>query len=362
MNQKAGYSLLIAAFAAAACSNAASPASSAAAGAAGSTSSAGAGVAQAGQPSSGSGGAPSMGGAPSVGGAGASAVSGAGGAAGSGVAGSAGASGSAGTSSSAGASGSAGSAGASGNSSTCAGLLCDDFEQGMIDPTKWDLKVGAGGTAEVQTVLVAHGKYALHVHALANNNNADDYALLVSKSAPAGLSGTHFGRVNFYITPKPLTSGHTSMVFAGRNGTGAANGPGPFPKLRYMEVSNIGGGWQAGIDLLDVNPLLEKVMYPAGSPQVPTTVWTCLEWQFSDAPDSTNFWINGKLIGTFDDQHVSYPPGVAPGTPLYNGSSTGLVGGFELFGVGFHDWHPNKAFDLYYDDFVLDTQRVNCLP
>ena len=257
-------------------------------------------------------------------------------------------------------SGNAGSAGASGNSSACAGVFCEDFEQGMIDPTKWDLKQGAGGTAVVQTTIVAHGKYALQVHALATNT--DDYALLVSKSTPAALNGMHFGRVNFYITPKPLTSGHTSMVFAGRNGTGTANGPGPFPKLRYMEVSNINGGWQAGIDLLDVNPLLEKVMYPAGSPQVPTTAWTCLEWQFTDAPDSINFWIDGKLIGTFDDQHVSYPPGVAPGTPLYQGSSTGLVGGFELFGVGFHDWHPNKAFDLYYDDFVLDTQRVKCLP
>ena len=82
----------------------------------------------------------------------------------------------------------------------------------------------------------------------------------------------------------------------------------------------------------------------------------------SDAPDSINFWINGKLIGTFDDQHVSYPSGIAPGTPLYNGSSSGVIGGYELFGFGFHDWHPSTAFDLYYDDIVLDTKRVNCLP
>ena len=197
----------------------------------------------------------------------------------------------------------------------------------------------------MQTALVAHGKYALQVHGLASKT--DDYALIVSKSAPAALNGTHFGRANFYITPKPLTSGHTQMVFAGKNGTGAANGPGPFQKLRYMEVSNINGGWQAGFDLLDISPLIEEVVYPAGSPQVPTVTWACLEWQFTDAPDSVNFWIDGKLVGTFDDQHVSYPSGHAPGTPLYNGSSTGLIGGFELFGFGFHDWHPNKPFDLY---------------
>jgi hypothetical protein len=230
----------------------------------------------------------------------------------------------------------------------------------MIDPARWDLKTGGGGTAIVQTAKVSHGKYALQVHAL--GGVAEDYAQIVSKGAPAGLNGTHFGRANFFTTPKPLTSGHTSMVFAGRNGTGSANGPGPFQKLRYMEVSNIHGGWQAGFDLLDIAPLVEEVVYPAGSPQVPTDVWTCLEWQFTDTPDTVNFWINGKLIGTFDDQHVSYPAGHAPGTPLYNGSSTGLIGGYELFGFGFHDWHPGMAFDLYYDDIVLDTKRVNCMP
>jgi hypothetical protein len=94
---------------------------------------------------------------------------------------------------------------------------------------------------------------------------------------------------------------------------------------------------------------------------VPTVAWACLEWQFTDAPDSVNFWVDGKAIATFDDQHVSYPPGHTPGSPLYNGTSTGLIGGFELFGFGFHDWHPNKPFDLYYDDIVLDIKRVGCL-
>jgi hypothetical protein len=240
----------------------------------------------------------------------------------------------------------------------CAGAFCEDFETGKIDPGKWDLVTGAGGTAEVESDTVAHGKFALHVHAV---SGPSDYALIVSKSAPAALKGTHFGRAYFYITPKPLTSGHTQMVFAGINGTGSANGPGPFSKLRYMEVANINGGWQTGFDLLDIAPLVEEVYYPAGSPQVPTTAWTCLEWEFSDAPDIVDLWVDGKSLGQFDDSHVSYPAGHAPGTPLYNGKSSGLIGSFEVFGFGFHDWHPNKPFDLYYDDIVLDTKRINCL-
>jgi hypothetical protein len=255
--------------------------------------------------------------------------------------------------------GSAGSAGAAGTSA-CSGLLCEDFELGQIDATKWDVKTGNGGTIEVQAETVAHGKYALHVHALASQT--DDYALIVSKNAPAALNATHYGRANFLITPKPLTSGHTSMVFAGVNGTGSANGPGPFQKLRYMEVANINGGWQIGFDLLDISPLIEEVAYPQGSPQVPTMAWSCFEWEFSDTPDTVNLWVDGKAIGTFDDQHVSYPPGHTPGTPLYDGTSSGLIGGYQLFGFGFHDWHPNQPFDLYYDDIVLDTKRVGCTP
>ncbi len=61
-------------------------------------------------------------------------------------------------------------------------------------------------------------------------------------------------------------------------------------------------------------------------------------------------------------QRCTFLGGHAPGTPLYNGSSADLIGGFELFVFGFHDWHPAQAFDLYFDDIVLDVKRVNCLP
>jgi hypothetical protein len=33
---------------------------------------------------------------------------------------------------------------------------------------------------------------------------------------------------------------------------------------------------------------------------------------------------------------------------------------FDTFGIGFHDWHPAKAFDVYYDDVVLDVKRIGC--
>ena len=240
----------------------------------------------------------------------------------------------------------------------CAGLVCEDFEGGKIDTDKWSVVMGGGGTMTVQQQTVAHGKYALQVH---GQSGPTDWAQLLVKSVPSALKGTTtFGRVYFNIT-SPVTSGHTEMVFAGNTGTGAANGPDPFPKLRYMEVANIGGGWQLGFDLLDVSPLVEEVAYPKG--QVPTGKWICLEWQFDDHPDHITMWTDGTQIGTFDDTDIGYSspnPIPKPGSGIYKGSSTDILGGFDTFGFGFHDWHPSKPFDLYYDDLVLGASRVGC--
>jgi hypothetical protein len=53
-----------------------------------------------------------------------------------------------------------------------------------------------------------------------------------------------------------------------------------------------------------------------------------------------SLWVDGKALGTFDDQHVSFPAGHTPGIALYNGKSSGLIGIFAVFGFGLHDWHP----------------------
>lgn len=212
----------------------------------------------------------------------------------------------------------------------------------------------------VQGDTVAHGRHALEVH---GQSGPTDWALLVAKNPPPALKGaTTYGRVYFWIST-PVTSGHTQMVFAGNTGSGPANGPLPFPKFRYMEVANISGGWQLGFDLLDVSPLVEEVSYPKDKLQ--TGKWVCLEWQFADHPDHITMWLDGVPTGSFDDTDIGYSspnPIPKPGTGIYKGSSTDIVGGFDTFGFGFHDWHPNKPFDLFYDDLVLGTSRIGCLP
>ena len=271
-----------------------------------------------------------------------------------------GAGGTAGNSGTAG--GTAGNSGTAGvGVSTCAGLICEDFETGSVDSGKWDT-VSKGGTLMVQEKQVAHGKYALQVHGV--SGSSDDWALLVAKSVPAALkSATTFGRAYVYVAQAATASIHVQLAFAGHDGSGTGTGPAPFTKLRYMEVASYSGAWQLGFDLLDLSPSVEEVSYSKS--RLPTNRWACLEWQFEDHPDRVTIWVDGTAAGTFDNTDVSYAsPGPVPksGGALYNGTSTDLIGGFDSFGFGFHDWHPQSAFDLYYDDLVLDTKRVNCLP
>lgn len=249
-----------------------------------------------------------------------------------------------------------GGAGASG----CGGLICEDFEGGSVDPSKWDT-VASGGTLALQTQQVAHGKYAARFHGLAGGS--DDWAILVAKNVPAALKGpTTFGRAYVYFPAEGSSDLHIQFAFAGKNGTGTGTGPAPFSKLHYLEVGEYLGEWQLGFDLLDLSPTVEEVSY--SKDHVPTNKWVCVEWQFEDNPDRVTVWLAGSQVATFDNTNVSYAsPGPVPkaGGALYNGTSSNLIGGFDTFGFGFHDWHPQKAFDLYYDDVVLDTKRPGCL-
>jgi hypothetical protein len=247
-----------------------------------------------------------------------------------------------------------------GGASGCSGLVCEDFESGTIDANKWDT-VAKGGTVAVQTQQVAHGKYAARLHAV--TGSSDDWALLVAKNAPAALGGTTtFGRAYVYFPAEATSSIHVQLAFAGKNGAGTATGPAPFTKLRYLEIASYSGAWQQGFDLLDISPSVEEVSYSKN--HVPTDKWVCVEWQLNDSPDAVTVWVAGAQVATFDNTNVSYAspgPVPKPGAALYNGTSSGLVGGFDMFGFGFHDWHPQKAFDLYYDDVVLDVKRPGCL-
>ena len=104
--------------------------------------------------------------------------------------------------------------------------------------------------------------------------------------------------------------------------------------------------WQ--LTYVDLVPPTTGEDYHAGG-TVPVGRWICLEWEFNDTPDTAAVFVDGAQ----DFAQNSF---------TFGGATTGLVGGFAAFGFGYYAWHPaTYAFDVYYDDIVLDTKRVGCL-
>jgi len=244
--------------------------------------------------------------------------------------------------------------GGSGGTDSCPGLFCEDFESGSIDPAKWDTST-KGGVLAVQTQQVAHGKYALHLQGL--GSGSDDGATLFAKEVPASLKGaTTFGRASMYFSASVSASLHIQFSFAGSAVTGSGTASESLTNLRYLEVGSYSGQWQLS---MDIPPNIEHSSYPGGN--IPTGKWVCIEWELEDQPDRVTLWVAGAQIGVFDNMHINYSSnGTKSGGALYQGKSSGIIGVFDTFAIGFHDWHPTKAFDVYYDDVVLDTKRIGC--
>jgi hypothetical protein len=258
--------------------------------------------------------------------------------------------------------------GGSNDGGACPGLFCEDFEQGQLDPAKWEVVVGAGGTQMIDRQIVAHGTYAFHVH---GSGARGDFATILTRNAPLALRGAGpvFGRAYLYAATS--VPAHIQLGFAGttRNSMVA---PSITPletgiNFNYMEFAHFGGSWQLGFDLFAPAPsvaagFVEEASYPPAHDKAPAGTWSCIEWEFGDDPDMMVLWVDGKQIDQLDVQHVDYSTATrSPGSVL-NGKSSGIIGGFAFFGFGFHAWGTSAVVDRYYDDIVLDTKRVNCLP
>ena len=255
-----------------------------------------------------------------------------------------------------------------GSLSTCAGVFCEDFEQGQLDPAVWDIQTGSGGTEMIETDIVAHGKYALHMH---GTGAGGDFALIVSKNMPKALQGAGpiFGRVYLYQTS--VSGAHIELGFAGstHDSTVPAMVTTSGMNFNYMEFADYSSSWQLGFDLFAPQPdiakgFVEEASYPANGVKAPVMKWSCIEWEFGDDPTAMVLWVDGTQIDQFNDMgHIDFSSVAKPpaGTVL-NGKSSGIIGDFTAFGFGIHSYGKSPlGVDRYYDDIVLDTKRVNCL-
>jgi hypothetical protein len=212
-------------------------------------------------------------------------------------------------------------------------LVSDNFESGAIDKNLWTPDVSPDAILTVQSEKVAHGKYALLARNPASAQRT--HAFLMAKNLPEPLRHHLFGRAYVYLTPA-MPDRHTIFLTAGTTG---------FPKYKYQEVATAHGKFQLTfVDTTLAGPLGED--WHAG-PDLPLNRWFLLEWEFNDQPDEATIWVDGDRI-FFTTFAYKSPT-----------QSTGLVGGFTDFALGFRLWGAAPdPFDIYYDDVALDIHRL----
>ena len=215
-------------------------------------------------------------------------------------------------------------------------LFTEDFESGKLDQAIWTENVTGNNSIEVQSEKVAHGKYALRVRCPVPSNKT--WAFILRQPLPEALRQHYFGRVYMYITPAPPAR-HTIFIMGGTPG---------FPNNKFEEVATANGRWQ--LTYVDLRPNGDKEDYHSGG-NPPLNRWFCLEWEFNDHPNHAKIWVDGQLVYETDF------------TVKARNAMSDLVGGFTDVAFGFRLWGAApQAFDIYYDDIALDTQRIGQLP
>ena len=115
-----------------------------------------------------------------------------------------------------------------------------------------------------------------------------------------------------------------------------------YPHSRFFEIATSHANFQTTFtDQVDS----AEDWHP--SPTVPLGRWFLLEWEFNDQPDQETLWVDGQQIMD------------SPFTYKSTTQSTGLIGAFTEFSVGFllRGAAP-VPFDIYYDDIAMDTHRL----
>jgi hypothetical protein len=212
--------------------------------------------------------------------------------------------------------------------SSCASsgaILCDDFEEGVIDPGRWQQLTQNSCIVTVDQQQAHSGSYSLHASSAAVTTIGSiigGYAVHIDPSIPSDF----FVRFYVYVPTTSATPSKSQIVSQLVDGSGA--GMQIDVNAGYLALTS----W-ANVPELD---LTSTTRLTAGS-------WHCVEWEAQEGtPGQTALWIDGTSVGDL---------GVGVTAPAYNQVQ---------LGIGF--FHPpvQPAFDVWIDDVVVQATRVGC--
>ncbi|HEX2871243.1 MAG TPA: hypothetical protein VHP33_08305 [Polyangiaceae bacterium] len=220
-------------------------------------------------------------------------------------------------------------------------LLCEDFEATAVGavPQGWT----AHGKAAVAEDQASHGKRSLKVSP-ADNGERRIY------HATAMLGAAHWGRVSYRVQlPTPEAFVHSTLVtFFGK---GPTVGDAEFRVVDTVKDAKT-GGFADGKHQFLYNVQPQGAEFGTGSNYDYTfeDKWHCAEWHVDAATQSYEFFYDGKQVISF-----------TKGAGKFDGSE--LPTTFSEVRLGWNNYQSAPpGFTAWLDDFVVDDERVGCLP
>lgn len=213
-------------------------------------------------------------------------------------------------------------------------LLCDDFEDGVVDEALWSIMESNGAQISIDQEFARHGGGSLRV-SLPSADGARG-GLLTRDGVVFPVEGNHFfGRAYFHVGPTvPQT--HSSALDAHGDLDGAP--------ARYRLDCN-GGSFNSRYvhnPTVEQHGGLRRHGYDA-----PAQQWLCIEWEFDGAHDTMRYWMDGEEV-----ESMSVVP-----TP---GEQSWVAPIFEQLEIGWRTYQAAEPADVHWDALALATFRIGC--
>ncbi len=206
------------------------------------------------------------------------------------------------------------------NPTLCPGtglLFCESFESGAL-PAGWDV-IQNNATVTVSTTRAYRGTHSMRIQ---NNTGASTLGRIDHGSILSPTTTTFFARVFLYREPNGIQYPSYFESIAAGGGTG------------YQAGHSVNQG-----TLITYSPNTDVT---AASMQLGVSRWDCIEWQVSYGTGTTGYqqlWIN--------DSAAVDMSGIA-------------IGQLDQFFMGYGSSWENKASVVYFDELILDDQRIGC--
>jgi hypothetical protein len=177
---------------------------------------------------------------------------------------------------------------------------------------------------------------------------SDGNMVFLERPLPAGTNHL-FVRAYFYMTRQlgmgPSSANHESLMGLRANPSSADT------EIRFGEIKGVVGTNHVPSD--DIAPVMSKWY---GPPIITANAWHCLEVEYNGtaAYNTLNAWADGVLVHsvTQGSDWAHAPPGLPAN--WMNGMFNTVFFGWQSF--------SSAANDIWMDDLVLSTSRINCTP